>query len=103
MIDGEVDILICFNYASLHPVKEQSVDNLLLMKNRFGRCLGGSCSLTKVNTSVIHHIIMHTVIRDDFFNIEEMGVKCTPVCRVFATGGGAGAGSPLEAEKSPPP
>ena len=39
---GEIDVLIGCNYAALHPSIIQSVGNLTVMKNRFGKCLAGS-------------------------------------------------------------
>jgi len=39
---GDIDMLIGFEYAGFHPTKEQSVNHLLLLKNRFGRSIGGS-------------------------------------------------------------
>ena len=38
MVTGEINVLVGFNYASLHPVREQSIGNLMLMKNKFGKC-----------------------------------------------------------------
>ena len=38
---GDVDMLIGFEYAGYHPVREQSVNHLLLLKNIFGKCIGG--------------------------------------------------------------
>lgn len=34
------DVLICFEYAGYHPVWEKSIDDLLIMRYRFGVCLG---------------------------------------------------------------
>ena len=39
--DGEIDVLIGFEYAGFHPVRKQSSDHILLPENRFGKCLGG--------------------------------------------------------------
>lgn len=39
---GEVDVLIGFEYAGFHPQTEQSSEHLLLLKNRFGKCIGGT-------------------------------------------------------------
>ena len=44
---GEVDVFIGFEYAGFHPQKELSSKHLLLLKNRFGRCLGGTHPQTK--------------------------------------------------------
>ena len=39
---GEVDVLNGFEYAGFHPQTEQSSEHLLLLKNRFGKCTGGT-------------------------------------------------------------
>ena len=39
---GEVDTLIGYEYADFHPLKEQSSGHLLLLRNQFGRCIGGT-------------------------------------------------------------
>lgn len=80
--DGEIDVLIGFNYASLHPVKQKSFGNLLLMKNRFGHCLAGSHDLSGESKSMmIHKVVLHAVTKEEnFLDIEQMGVKCVPAC-----------------------
>ena len=44
---GSIDVLIGFEYAGCHPVKRLSVENLLILGNRFGKCLGGSHPVLK--------------------------------------------------------
>ena len=39
---GTVDVLIGYGYAGYHPQPEQKSDHLLLLRNRFGRCLAGT-------------------------------------------------------------
>ena len=39
---GTVDVLIGYGYAGYHPEPEQRSGHLLLLKNRFGRCLSGN-------------------------------------------------------------
>ena len=41
---GEIDVLVLigFEYAGFHPQKEQFSGHLLLLKNQFGRCIGGT-------------------------------------------------------------
>ena len=42
---GSVDVLIRYGYTGYtgyHPIKEQKSGHLLLLRNRFGRCLGGT-------------------------------------------------------------
>ena len=36
---GSVDVLIGYGYAGYHPFPEQKSGHLLLLRNRFGRCL----------------------------------------------------------------
>ena len=82
---GEVDVLIGFEYAGFHPQREQSSGHLLLLKNRFGRCMGGTHPQIKLaneryelsNVQVLH-ISPPSV--EDFYNIENLGIECTPRC-----------------------
>ena len=36
---GEINVLIGFEYAGFHPIREQYSDHLLALKNQFWRCL----------------------------------------------------------------
>ena len=57
---GETDVLIGFEYTRFYPVQEQSCDHLLVLENRFGKCIDGSHSLLKENTQkIIQHAILH--------------------------------------------
>ena len=38
---GTVDLLIGFEYAAWHPIREQAAGHLLLLSNIFGKCMGG--------------------------------------------------------------
>ena len=82
--DGEIDVLIDFEYAGYHPVREQSFGHLLMMCNRFGKCLGGyHRSLNEGTLKLIQHITIHHIRQikvDGFYNIESMGVDCNPKC-----------------------
>ena len=84
VVSGEVNVLVGFNYAALHPVKVKCIHkNLLLMKNRFGRCLAGSCNSFQGNDKILVHdaIVNHAVVKEnDFLNIESMRVRCKPIC-----------------------
>ena len=44
---GPVDVLIKYEYAAYHPEREQNIGHLVLLKNRFGRCVGGTQPLLK--------------------------------------------------------
>ena len=80
---GAVDVLI--GYAGYHPKPEQRSGHLLLLKNRFGRCLGGTHTILKqtdteyvLQNARVHHLSGVKV--EDFFSIENLGVECTPRC-----------------------
>lgn len=82
---GEVDVLIGFNYANFHPQREQSVEHLLLLKNRFGRCMGGTHPKVKEDTK--HHELNNIQFLrevspsvEDFYKIENLGIECKPRC-----------------------
>jgi hypothetical protein len=55
--NGEIDVLIGHEYAGYHPEREQSSGHLLLLKNRFGRCLGGS------HTNMAENTLQFTMLR----------------------------------------
>ena len=82
---GEVDVLIGFEYAGFHPQTEQSSEHLLLLKNRFGKCIGGTHPQIKetnerheLNSVQVLHSTSSTV--EDFYNIENLGIECSPRC-----------------------
>ena len=80
---GEVDLLIGFEYAGFHPERIKSKGHLLLLENKFGRCIGGShqdiVEKTKMMIQTIR--VCHArVSMEDFFESEMLGVSCTPRC-----------------------
>ena len=80
---GTVDVLIGYAHAGYHPEPEQKADHLELLKNRFGRCLGGTHADIKGTGHVARDARVHHVSRvkvEDFYNIENLGVECTPRC-----------------------
>ena len=81
---GTVDVLIGYEYASYHPQNEQSSGHLVLLRNRFGRCIGGTHpTLREQSTShQLHQIKVNTAIAriEDFYNIENLGIECRPRC-----------------------
>ena len=82
---GPVDVLIGYEYAAYHPVREQCVEHLLLLKNRFGRCVGGTHPLIENSNTRhgLHYATMNHSFKvkiDDFYNIENLGVECNPRC-----------------------
>ena len=86
--EGEIDLLIGYEYAGLHPIRKRAVDNLLLLGNEFGECVAGSHpgiventrrSIVSNLTTVINYVQAgHSA--QDFFSIESMGVECNPKC-----------------------
>ena len=80
---GEIDMLIGFDYAGFHPERQQSIDHLLLMTNRFGMCISGSRGTTQEKTQLLVHEAEATVAHikfEDFYNTEALGVACHPRC-----------------------
>ena len=80
---GAVDVLIGYRYAGYHPKPEQKSDHMLLLKNRFGRCLGGTHAAFgeaghTMQNARVHHVSGIKI--EDFFTIENLGVECTPRC-----------------------
>ena len=81
----KVDTLIGYEYANFHPLKEQSSGHLLLFKNQFGRCVGGTHPILKginekslIATMHAHHVKMAKI--EDFYNMENLGIQCKPRC-----------------------
>ena len=81
---GQIDVLIGFEYAGFHPIRERSCGHLLLLSNIFGKCIGGSHQLLEENTrKVIQHVqVLHVEKAEinDFFDAETLGVECSPKC-----------------------
>ena len=82
---GEIDVLIGFEYAGFHPQREQFAGHLLLLRNQFGRCIGGTQPQIKeinerhkLNSVQVLHTTSPSV--EDFYNIENLGIECTPRC-----------------------
>ncbi|XP_068712869.1 uncharacterized protein [Montipora foliosa] len=82
---GAINVLIGCEYAGFHLEREQNSEHLLLLKNHFGRCIGGTHPLIK-ETSVkpnlsdvkVLHVMKANV--EDFYNIENLGIECKPRC-----------------------
>ena len=74
--NGSVDVRIRYEYAGFYPEKEQSSRHLLLLKNRFGRCIGGShfeieeSNVShKLDTIQAGHVMSPKV--EDFYNVKK--------------------------------
>ena len=80
---GTVDVLIGYEYASYHPQNEQSSGHLVLLRNRFGRCIGGTHPTIreKSTSQQLHQIKVNTAIAriEDFYNIENLGIDLAVV------------------------
>ena len=81
---GEIHVLIGFEYAGYHPLRVNSKDHLLLMRNQFGACLGGfHPNLIEEDVKVVKHAYIHFVKGvdvEDFYDAEGLGIQCTPRC-----------------------
>ena len=83
---GPVDVLIGYEYAAYHPEKEQNIGHLVLLKNRFGRCVGGTHPLLKemCMTHNLENVRVNTIVGkvsiEDFYTIEALGIQCKPRC-----------------------
>ena len=80
---GKIDCLIGFQYAAFHPVREQAVGHLLLLKNQFGYVIGGShLQLKKTTKKLVKDAkVFHAFHKTkDFYSIEGLGIKCKPKC-----------------------
>ena len=86
--DGEVDLLIGLQYAAYHPTPVETHGHLILYSNRFGKVIGGSHPEIRENTKIDEicaksrvAVTMHAMQAvDAFFEIEGLGVMCTPRC-----------------------
>ena len=81
---GEIEVLIGFDHAAQHPVREKSMENLVLLRNRFGVCASGSYPSLVENTAVMSMHMQVCAISpaslEDFFTTESLGTQCTPKC-----------------------
>ena len=85
---GEIDMLIGQQAASLHPVRKRAVGNLVLMENDFGMVVSGSHPQVKTVDAITlscmqvrDAVVMHAIGGiEQFFDIEGLGVRCEPKC-----------------------
>ena len=72
--NGEIKALVGFEYAGYHPVRQQSIGHLLLLKNHFGKYISSSHSNRQEGTSklVQYETVNHArkVGIEDFYSIE---------------------------------
>ena len=82
---GTIDVLIGYDYAGLHPEMQNRSGHLLLLKNRFGFCIGGIHPAIEENAECFKYNVAHVnhvrgIELSDFYKIENLGVECTPRC-----------------------
>ena len=78
---GKVDVLIGVNYASIQPQVEETIGNLVLCGNRFGKCIAGTHELLKGHCSPSVNLCIlknKEPLLENFFSMEQMGVTCDP-------------------------
>ena len=87
-VQGEINLLIGQQAASLHPVRKRAVGNLILMENGFGLVVSGShprvATGNTITLACLHArdaVVMHaTGGIEKFFEIEGLGIQCDPQC-----------------------
>ena len=47
---SKIDVLVGYEYAGFHPVREQSVGHWIILNNQFGKCLSGTHQMLKEKT-----------------------------------------------------
>ena len=93
-IDGEIDILIGLEYAAYHPDRVRAQGHLVLYENRFGKTVGGSQAGIREETQISKNCsqvktatVMHLGNQfNNFFQLEGLGVSCSPRCGSCACG-----------------
>ena len=56
---GTIDVLIGYDYAGLHPEMQNRSGHLLLLKNRFGFCIGGTHPAIEENAECFKYNVAH--------------------------------------------
>ena len=73
---GQVDLLVGLDYAAFHPQMLQNNNHLVLYRNRFGFCIGGThtdiCKNTERVIDQVHINHLQTNILNDFLGVESM-------------------------------
>ena len=79
--EGEVDVLIGYNYAALHPTPVSSAGQLNLLSNSFGQCVAGCFPNSNQNYGDVESVnFISSNVVSDFFSVESLGVECQPRC-----------------------
>ena len=76
---GEIDILIGMNYAAFHPRMVEANGQLVLYRNSFGMCLGGShpCLKNGMNLAISNAKVNHVQVKSvsQFVEIEVLETR----------------------------
>ena len=80
---GEIDILVGYNYAAWHPIREQSFGHLLILTSLFGN--GGSHPEISEETEKSEDIsflvnLISSNNLSDFAIVERLGTEFVPCC-----------------------
>ena len=80
-IAAPIGLLLGLNVVQHHPVPVKRKDNFVLFENSFGKCVSGtSVAQLSQNTFTKINFIQTDITLEDFYNIENMGIECTPRC-----------------------
>ena len=82
-VEGDIDILIGYQYAAYHPHRIDNFEHLILLESRFGYTVAGSHSIFKgySRNIVKHATVLHIAAElDTLHSIENLGVNCNPKC-----------------------
>ena len=75
---GQVDLLVGLDYAAFYPQMLQNNNHLVLYRNRFGFCIGGThtdiCKSTERVIDQVHINHLQANILNDFLGVESMEV-----------------------------
>ena len=79
---GKIDVLIGMDYTAFHPRFISSCKQLVLLGNRFGKCIGGRYEGNQnkpvSKLAYLNHVSAEAT--PEFFAIEALGVECFPKC-----------------------
>ena len=82
-VEGDIDILIGYQYAEYHPHRIDNHQHLILLESRFGYTVAGSHPIFKgYSKKVVQHaVVLHIAAElDTLHSIENLGVRCVPKC-----------------------
>ena len=80
---GQVDILIGYQYAAFHPARLEAIEHLLLLQNQFEIIIAGSHSAVIENTQkLVNHAVVHYTQNqlETFYELENLSITSSPRC-----------------------